>query len=69
MGAKKGGATGPHARQILAVRGTEEWRAWLEYAANAKGLSSSAVLDVALAAWAQQEGLEPPPRRTGGGEQ
>lgn len=68
MVGKKGGPTGPRVRQILAVRGTEAWRAWLERIANATGMSSSAVLDAALAEYVGRRGLESPPARKGGGE-
>jgi hypothetical protein len=51
----------PHA---LVIAGRPEWRAWIAQARAALGLPTSAALvEVALQALAEREGIEPPPER------
>ncbi len=48
----------------VAVRGSEEWRAWLEAAAAHCRMSVSAFLDYAATQTAKQQGFtDPPPER------
>jgi hypothetical protein len=58
--AKKG--TQPNA---ITIRGSEEWKDWLDQFAAKMRSKPTAVIDLALAKLAQQEGFrEPPPRMT-----
>lgn len=59
--AKPEGGTKPTA---LVMRGSEEWRAWLEAAAAHSRMSVSAFMDFAAASFAKAQGFpEKPPRR------
>lgn len=49
--------------QVLSVRGKGAWRKWLEDYANSLGISTSDVIDQALAEHAQKRGVSPPPDR------
>jgi len=48
---------------ILSIRGTPEWRAWLERLAAKCRVTPTALLDLAVAEKAAREGFEPPPPR------
>jgi hypothetical protein len=57
---KSGGAL----PNIISMRGSREWRAWLDRLAEACRATPSALIDRALAELARREGFEEPPRRT-----
>jgi hypothetical protein len=48
---------------ILSIRGTPEWRAWLERFASKSRVTPTAMLDLAVAEKAARDGFEPPPPR------
>jgi hypothetical protein len=48
---------------ILSIRGTPEWRAWLERFASKRRVTPTALLDLAVAELAQRDGFETPPPR------
>ena len=48
---------------ILSIRGTPEWRAWLERFAGKSRVTPTALLDLAVAEKAARDGFEPPPPR------
>jgi hypothetical protein len=48
---------------ILSIRGTPEWRAWLERFASKSRVTPTAMLDLAVAEKAERDGFEPPPPR------
>jgi hypothetical protein len=48
---------------ILSIRGTQEWRAWLERFAAKSRVTPTALLDLAVAEKAARDGFEPPPAR------
>lgn len=58
-------AEGPGPRQmILSVRGTPEWRDWLNRLAEHNRVKTADAIDHALVAWARATGfIEPPPKR------
>jgi hypothetical protein len=49
---------------IVSMRGSREWRAWLDRLAEHCRATPSALIDRALAELARREGFEEPPRRT-----
>jgi hypothetical protein len=56
-------AAGPK-YNVLSIRGTAEWRDWLNRLADHCRLKSADVIDRALIVYAKQEGFtEPPPKR------
>jgi hypothetical protein len=68
--AKKGGKSGtPPAKPerkptVLAMKGSPEWKAWLDRAADHCRLSASTLVDLAVAEYVAARGFkEPPPRR------
>jgi hypothetical protein len=48
---------------ILSIRGTPEWRGWLERFASKRRVTPTALLDLAVAELAQRDGFETPPPR------
>jgi hypothetical protein len=48
---------------ILSIRGTPEWRAWLERFAARSRVTPTALLDLAVAEKAARDGFETPPAR------
>jgi len=48
---------------ILSIRGTPEWRAWLESFANECRVTPTALLDLAVAEKAARQGFKQPPPR------
>lgn len=48
---------------ILSIRGTPEWRAWLERFAARCRVTPTALLDLAVAEKAERDGFESPPAR------
>jgi hypothetical protein len=48
---------------ILSIRGTPEWRAWLERFAARSRVTPTALLDLAVAEKAARDGFEAPPAR------
>jgi hypothetical protein len=51
-------------RQIISIRGTEEWRDWLNRLSDHCRTDGAKLVDAALVAYAQSKGFnEPPPRR------
>lgn len=65
VGRKKSRPDEPGRKPVaLIVRGTPEWRAWIEGAATHCRMSVSGFIDFAAAAYAKQQGYaEKPPRR------
>jgi hypothetical protein len=49
---------------IISMRGSRAWRAWLNRLAEKCRATPSALIDRALAELARREGFEEPPRRT-----
>ena len=49
---------------VMTIKGTVEWKEWLDRLADFSRLPSTVLIDVALADWAKQHGFEePPPKR------
>lgn len=65
MGKKRGRPKGEPLINVLSMKGTRQWRTWLEDRANRLGLSTSEAIDRALERDALADGDEPPPKRTG----
>jgi hypothetical protein len=61
---KKGGrpATG-RSPVAISLRGRRAWKVWLSRVAYLKRMTPSAVMDQALAEWAERYKMDPPPRR------
>lgn len=53
----------PTQPNAIAIRGSAEWKAWLEAFAAKMRTRPTAVIDLALAKLAAQEGFEEPPPR------
>ena len=65
MGRKKSDPPGqPPRERVLVVRGTEEWKAWLERACVHCRMNASSLADIAIAEYVKAHGFEeaPPPR-------
>jgi hypothetical protein len=60
-------ANGPAAsgrqRNVLALRGTDEWKAWLDQFAASRGMPVTVFVDYALRELAKREGYAAPPQR------
>lgn len=51
-------------RQVISLRGSEEWREWLNGLADHCRIPATALIDVALTRYAKEAGYEePPPKR------
>ena len=62
-GRPKGPGAGPKGN-VLSIRGSEDWRAWVGRLADHNRLKVADVIDRALIVYARQEGFnEPAPRR------
>lgn len=48
---------------IVQVRGSEEYKAWVEAMAEAKGFSAAMLVDQALRLWAKEHGHGEAPKR------
>jgi hypothetical protein len=49
---------------VMTIKGTAEWKEWLNRLADFSRLPSTIVIDLALAEWAKSHGFpEPPPKR------
>ena len=59
------GSVSPGGRKdtVFAVRGTEEYRAWLKAFAEFCRVDMADVFDAAVAEYAKQRGFRPPPKR------
>lgn len=63
VSANKGKAS-PNRATVLTIRGTQEWRDWLERAANHCRLTTSTLVDLAVTRFAREQGFEEaPPKR------
>lgn len=50
-------------KNVLAVRGTEQWKEWLDGFAASKGMPVTVLVDHALRELAKREGYPAPPTR------
>jgi hypothetical protein len=50
-------------RNVLALRGTDEWKAWLDGFAARKGMPVTVLVDHALRELARRDGYRDPPAR------
>jgi hypothetical protein len=50
-------------KNLVVIRGYEEWRDWLNRYAKSRRLEAIALIDMLLAESAQRHGFEPPPER------
>jgi hypothetical protein len=48
---------------ILLYKGSRAYRDWLALASKSKRMPVTVIADVAIAEWAERNGLEPPPER------
>jgi hypothetical protein len=49
---------------VMTIKGTAEWKEWLDRLADFSRLPTTVLIDVALAEWAKQKGFpESPPKR------
>lgn len=55
---------GVRQKNILALRGSEEWKAWLDGFAVGKGMPVTVLVDHALRELAKRDGYQDPPSRT-----
>ena len=53
----------PAKANVMSIRGTADWRAWLGRYAARRRVTSTALIDQALAEAARRDGFEPPPPR------
>jgi hypothetical protein len=60
VGRPKGG--GPKGN-VVALKGTPEWKAWLDAFAEHSRLSLAGVIDLALERLSDEKGFRPPPKR------
>lgn len=59
-----GGGEPSRRSTVLTIRGTDEWREWLERAARHSRMTVSTFVDLAVAKLASENGFaEPPPQR------
>ena len=63
--AKKRGKPGPSKpkQMVVGLRGSPEWKDWLDRFADHCRLNKVDVIDLALVDYAAKMGFEPPPRR------
>jgi hypothetical protein len=47
----------------LSIRGSLEWREWLQWYAEQRRTTPTGLIDLALAVMAKQDKVKPPPRR------
>lgn len=57
-------AADPRQKNILSLRGTEEWKVWLDDLAKLMGFPVTVTIDHALRELADSRGHRKPPRRT-----
>jgi hypothetical protein len=62
-GPARGGAGPARQRNVLALRGTEAWKAWLDGFAARKGMPVTVLVDHALRELAKRDGYPDPPAR------
>jgi hypothetical protein len=55
--------SGPPRGNVLALKGSPEWKAWLDAFADHCRLKLADTVDQALAAYAEHRGFRPPPKR------
>jgi hypothetical protein len=53
----------PRQKNVLALRGTGEWKAWLDGFAVRKGMPVTVLVDHALRELAKRDGYQDPPTR------
>lgn len=53
----------PVRKNVISIRGTEDWRGWLTRYAKKRRVPVTALIDMVLAEAAEREGFEPPPDR------
>jgi hypothetical protein len=59
-----GAGKGDRKPTVLAMKGSPEWKAWLDRAADHCRLSASTLVDLAVAEYVKARGFtEPPPKR------
>jgi hypothetical protein len=56
-------AESPRQKNVLALRGTGEWKAWLDGFAIRKGMPVTVLVDHALRELAKRDGYQDPPPR------
>lgn len=55
--------TSTRQKNVLALRGTEQWKAWLDGFAARKGMPVTVLVDQALRDFAKRDGYSDPPAR------
>ena len=61
---KKEAASEGKRTTVMTIKGTIEWKAWLDRLAEFSRLPNTILIDLALAEWAKNHGFqEPPPKR------
>jgi hypothetical protein len=53
----------PRLRNIVVLRGTDEWKTWLDEVASANSAPLTVTIEQALKAYAEKLGVRKPPRR------
>ena len=53
----------PRQKNVLALRGTDEWKTWLDGFASRKGMPVTVLVDHALRELAKRDGYQDPPTR------
>ena len=53
----------PRQKNVLALRGTEDWKLWLDGFADSKGMPVTVLVDHALRELAKRDGYQDPPTR------
>ena len=56
-------AEGTRQKNVLALRGTDEWKTWLDGFAERKGMPVTVLVDHALRELAKRDGYQDPPTR------
>lgn len=54
---------GPRQKNVLALKGTDAWKAWLDGFATRKGMPVTVLVDHALRELAKCDGYQDPPTR------
>lgn len=54
---------GPRQKNVLALKGTDAWKAWLDGFATRKGMPVTVLVDHALRELAKRDGYPDPPSR------
>lgn len=61
--APRAAAPGIRQRNVLSLKGSDEWKSWLDWFAASKGMPVTVLVDHALRELAKRDGYSDPPSR------